>query len=357
MPYHGGASESFLGKALTDGYRDKVRLATKLSSFYVTSHADMDRILNTQLAKLNTDHIDYYLLHALNAENWSTLKSMQVLEFLENAKKDQRIINTGFSFHGDPDTFREIIDAYDWQVCQIQYNFLDELNQAGRRGLKYAASKDIGVIVMEPLRGGNLAGKVPAAVKAIWDEADQKRTPAEWALRWVWNHPEVSVVLSGMNEEAHIRENIRIANEAHPLSLSASELQLIDRVKKTYKKLIRIGCTGCNYCMPCPSGVNIPMCFEFYNAGHLFDDIRYYRMMYLFMLNVPSGKSAYASLCQHCGECEAACPQKLPIQQHLEQVVKEFEGRWTKPVMWLFKQFMALQKWKELRITRKAPSG
>ena len=228
MPYHLGTSESFLGKIFTNGYRDKVKLATKLPPFHVSKPEDMEHILRAQLKKLNTDYIDYYLLHGLERKSWEKLKSFGVLDFLENEKKNQRILNTGFSFHGDRETFKEIIDAYDWEICQIQYNYLDEQNQAGRRGLKYAASKDVGVIIMEPLRGGNIARKAPSEVKDIWEQADKKRTPAEWALRWIWNHPEVSVVLSGMNEEEHIKENIRIANEAPPESLSEIELQLIE---------------------------------------------------------------------------------------------------------------------------------
>lgn len=353
MPYHMGASELFLGTVLTDGYRDKVKLATKLPPFYVNKSEDMEHLLDAQLKKLNTDYIDYYLIHAVERKSWDKMKSFGVLEFLEKAKKDQRIINTGFSFHGDRETFKEVIDAYDWEVCLIQYNYLDEQNQAGRRGLKYAASKDIGVIIMEPLRGGNIARKIPKEVKSIWAQAEKKRTPAEWALRWVWNHPEVSVVLSGMNEEAHIEENIRIANEAYPESLNENELQLIDKVRKKYNELMKVGCTGCHYCMPCPSGVNIPICFEIYNNAHMFGRVRSAKMQYLFFLSGIAGKPAGASLCQKCGECEEACPQNLSIQENLEQVAKEFEGKWLKPTVWLAKRVMAFQKWKDFRRTNK----
>jgi predicted aldo/keto reductase-like oxidoreductase len=349
MPYHMGTSELFLGKVFSDGYRDKVKLATKLPPFHVHEPEDMEYLLRAQLKKLNTDHIDYYLIHALERKNWKKMKSFGVLEFLEKAKKDQHIINTGFSFHGDRETFREIIDAYDWEVCQIQYNYLDEQNQAGKRGLKYAASKDIGVIIMEPLRGGNIATKVPSDVKRIWEQADKQRTPAEWALRWVWNHPEVSVVLSGMNEEEHIKENIKIANEAYPGTLSEDELQLIDRVKKKYKALMKVGCTGCHYCMPCPSGVDIPTCFEIYNSAHMFGNSRSAKLMYLMFLSGIANEPSGASLCQKCGGCEEACPQNLKIHENLERVAKEFEGRWLKPTAWLVKRVMAFQKWKEFR--------
>jgi len=349
MPYHMGASESFLGEIFTDGYRDKIKLATKLPPFHVNKPDDMEHILKAQLKKLNTDYIDYYLLHGLERKGWEKLKSFGVLDFLEKEKRNQRILNTGFSFHGDRKTFKEIIDAYDWEICQIQYNYLDEQNQAGRRGLKYAASKDIGVIIMEPLRGGNIARKVPSEIKSIWEQANKKRTPAEWALRWVWNHPEVSVVLSGMNEEEHIEENIRIANEAHPESLSENELQRIDSVKKKYKELMKVGCTGCNYCMPCPSGVNIPTCFEIYNSAHIFGRKRNAKFLYLIFLSGVDGSFAGASLCEKCGECEEACPQNLEIQANLEKVSAEFEGRWLKPTAWFVKKVMAFQRWKDLR--------
>jgi len=349
MFYHRGASELFLGRVFRDGLRAKVKLATKLPPFQVNKPDDMEHLLNAQLKKLNTDHIDYYLIHAVERNNWEKMKSFGVLEFLEKAKKDQRILNAGFSFHGDRETFKEVIDAYDWEICQIQYNYLDEQNQAGRRGLEYAASKDIGVIIMEPLRGGNITRKIPAEVQRIWAQAEPKRTPAEWALRWIWNHPEVSVVLSGMNEEAHIEENIRIANEAYPESLTESELQVVARVKKKYDELMKVGCTGCHYCMPCPSGVNIPICFEIYNNAHMFGNARGAKMQYLVFVSGVGGKPAVASLCEKCGECEAACPQNLPIQAHLEQVGKEFEGKWLKPTAWLVKKYMAFQKWKNFR--------
>jgi hypothetical protein len=353
MLYHMGASELFLGKVLTDGYREKVKLATKLPPFYVNKPEDMEPLLNAQLKKLNTDHIDYYLIHSLERKSWDKMKSFGVLELLEKAKKDQRIINAGFSFHGDRKTFTEIIDAYDWEVCQIQYNYLDEQNQAGRRGLKYAASKDIGVIIMEPLRGGNITRKIPAEVKGIWAQAENKRTPAEWALRWIWNHPEVSVVLSGMNEEEHIEENIKIANEAFPESLSENEIQLISKAKKKYTELMKVGCTGCHYCMPCPSGVNISLCFEFYNTAHMFGSLRKAKMQYLFSLSGVASDAACASLCEKCGECEEACPQNIPIRRHLEDVAEEFEGKWFKPMAWIVKRVMAFQKWKEFRRSKK----
>jgi len=328
-PYHMGESEPFLGRALADGYREKVRLATKLPSWLVESREDMDRLLNTQLKRLNTDHIDYYLLHGLAGEVWNKLELLGVIDFLNKAKDDIRITNAGFSFHGPIGDFKRIVDAYPWTFCQIQYNFMDERNQAGTEGLKYAASKGLGVIVMEPLLGGNLASPVPAEVKDIWDEAKMKRTPAEWALRWVWNHPEVTVVLSGMNEESHIEENLKIASEAYPNSLTDAEMQLVNRVEQKYRQLMKIGCTGCRYCMPCPSGVNIPECFEIYNNLHMFGNVEGARFKYavrmsgVFTNTEPGG---FASQCIECGQCMEKCPQSLKIPDLLKAVAEELEG-------------------------------
>src|ERR1039458_1156769 len=222
-PYHGGESEPFLGRALAGGYRERVKIATKLPAWLVENRADMDRFLDAQLRKLATSRIDYYLVHSLNGDTWDRVAALGVAEFLDRAASDGRIVNAGFSFHGMREDFRRIVDAYPWIFCQIQYNYLDEENQAGTEGLKYAASKGLGVIVMEPLRGGVLAASPqPPAIDALWREAAQRRTPAEWALRWVWNHPEVTVALSGMNDEAQVEENLRIAADARPDSLTAA---------------------------------------------------------------------------------------------------------------------------------------
>jgi len=228
-PYHGGESERFLGRVFQDGYRKKVKLATKLPPPSVKTREDMDRILGIQLKKLKTDHIDYYLLHGLEANQWKKLFDLGVLEFLDSAKAAGKIKNAGFSFHGDRKTFKEIVDAYEWTFCQIQYNFLDETNQAGTEGLRYAASKKLAVMIMEPLRGGMLAGKLPEEVRQVYNRSPVKRSPAEWALRWVWNHPEVTVVLSGMNDEGHIAENIRTCQTAFPTPLSETGVRFRSR--------------------------------------------------------------------------------------------------------------------------------
>ena len=354
MPYHMGSSEPFLGRALADGYREKIRLATKLPPGLVNTRADMDRLLSAQLDMLQTDRIDYYLLHGLDRDSWNKMKQLGACEFMDKAKADGRIRYGGFSFHADIEVFREIVDAYDWEVCLIQYNYLDEHNQAGTEGLKYAAGKDLGVIVMEPLRGGNLAGKVPASVQAIWDEAEVKRSPAEWALRWVWNHPEVTTVLSGMNREDHIEENLRIAGEGHAESLSTKELELVSRAAETYQGLMKVGCTGCRYCVPCPSGVDIPGCFEIYNNMHLFGEKSVARVLYLLRLGglENSGAPSYASLCEKCGTCEEACPQDLPIQALLQDVVGDLEGRGSRLLGRAVGAFFGIVRWRAYRRAR-----
>jgi hypothetical protein len=327
-PYHMGASEPFLGRALADGYREKVKIATKLPSWLIEKREDMDYYLNAQLEKLNTDHIDYYLIHALVGDLWDNVEKLGVADFLDKAKADGRIINAGFSFHGASEDFNRIVDAYDWDFCQIQYNYLDEKNQAGKAGLKYAASKDLGVVIMEPLRGGSLTKTVPQVVEEIWNEAPIKRTPAEWALRWVWNHPEVTVVLSGMSEEAHVEENLRIAGEAHPDSLTEEEMQIIKRVESKYRELMKVECTGCQYCMPCPAGVNIPLCFEMYNNLYLEPDPDTVKFMYAVRAGgaVGTGEGEFASQCVQCGQCLEKCPQHIDIPTVLDSVVGELEG-------------------------------
>jgi uncharacterized protein len=324
--YHLGKSEQILGRALGDGYRKKVRIATKLPPWSVRSRGDMDRILNSQLSTLKTDHIDYYLLHSISQESFSRLKNLGVLEFLDRAKKDGRITNAGFSTHADLPAFREIVDSYDWTFCQIQYNYLDEKNQAGTEGLEYARAKGLAVMVMEPLRGGNLGARVPDEVKKIWDASPVKRTPAAWGLRWVWNHPEVTVVLSGMNDEAHIDENLRTAEEGYPGSLTGAELDRIGQVRDTYRRLMKIGCTGCSYCLPCPAGVDIPGCFSLYNDNSLFSFNRMAKFQYIARHGGLMGSVSYAGLCRDCGKCEKACPQHLPVRALLRNVSREFEG-------------------------------
>ena len=334
--YHGGKSESFLGEVFSKGIRNKVKIATKLPTYMVQSKRGMEEVLETQLERLKTDRIEYYLLHMLtDFASWKKMKSLGILDFLQKAKRDGKIIHTGFSFHGDRENFKLIVDDYDWDMCQIQYNYLDEYYQAGIEGLKYAASKGLGVVAMEPLRGGRLVGRIPAEVETIWSRAEIQRTPAEWAFRWVWNHPEVTMLLSGMNEETHICENIQTAGEAYPNSLPKEELAVVDRVKEVYQKLLKIGCTGCRYCMPCPSGVDIPNCLGIYNDKHLFHTKRTKMHYFLMTSGLVGGVPAYASLCTGCGKCEKVCPQHLEIRRHLKDVVRTMQYPAMKQLIWL----------------------
>lgn len=326
LPYHGGSSELFLGEIIQGEYRDKVKLCTKMPSWAVKKHEDMEKFLETQLGKLQTDYIDYYLIHNLTEGGFFRLKELGVIEFLESAKKEGRIKNIGFSFHDNRDAFKRIIDAYKWDVCLIQYNFLDETNQAGTEGLKYAASHGVNVFIMEPLKGGILAGDIPEKATEVWDKSNVKRTPAEWALRWVLNHPEVNSVISGMGQLGQVKENIKVANETLPDSIPADELKLYNEVKEVYQELMKVDCTGCGYCMPCPKGVDIPGCFNTYNHKHMFSSPIALFMYLIVMGGVNSGKKSHAGLCNQCGRCIRACPQKLDIPVLLKEVSKDMEG-------------------------------
>ena len=327
-PYHGGQSETLVGKALEDGYRDKAFVATKLPSWMVRDRAHMDDFLTRQLAALQTDCIDFYLIHNLAGPMWEKLKSWGVRDFLDQARAQGKIKYAGFSFHGQLDDFKTIVDDYDWEFCQIQYNFLDQDFQAGTRGLKYAAEKNLGVIVMEPLRGGSLAlPQPPPDVAAVWDQAPTKRSPVEWALRWVWDHPEVTVVLSGMNQEDHVAENMTIARNAGPHSLDPGEKELIQKAADTYKNLMKVGCTGCEYCLPCPMDVHIPGAFNCLNHRHLFKNEEEAKFLYAVRCGgiFNAGEEGYASRCVQCGECLDKCPQQIPIPEMLEMVVADLE--------------------------------
>jgi predicted aldo/keto reductase-like oxidoreductase len=343
-PYHGGESEKVLGKALLDGYRGKVKVATKLTPFMLRQAEDMEKMLNLQLQKLQTDHIDYYLLHGLEAEFWKKMQDFGAIKFLKNAQADGKIVNMGFSFHGSLSTFKEVIEANDWTMCQIQYNFLDEKLQAGTEGLKYAASKKLAVMVMEPLRGGSLATKLPKEAERFYDNAAIKRSPAEWGLRWVWNHPEVTVVLSGMNDESQVTENIKTAQTALPNSMKTEELATIKSVADAYRKLLKVSCTGCQYCMPCLNGVNIPRNFQAYNDFYLSGDEQQARGMYaMFLMGALTGVRADAALCKECNKCVERCPQHINIPEKLKEVAKELGGPKTEAALAMFKANMAQQ--------------
>lgn len=316
-PYHGGRSEIVVGKALRDGYREKVRLATKLPVWQVTCAADFDRLLNEQLKKLQTDHIDFYLLHALGKKRWDEIVLKHDLPGqAAKALKDGRIGHLGFSFHDVYGAFEEIVNGSDqWSFCQIQYNYMDTESQAGMRGLKLAAAKGLAVVVMEPLMGGRLADP-PRDVREAMDGSKVRRTPAAWALRWLWDQPEVSVVLSGMSAMAQVEENLGIAAEAHVGCMREGEQALIARARELYQARTVIPCTRCNYCMPCPNGVFIPANFEIFNYAHLFDDVATARFRYQVFLN----ESERSGSCIACGLCEEQCPQKIAISEWMPKV-------------------------------------
>ena len=323
-PYHNGESEPFVGRALQEGYRGKVNLATKLPSWLIRSRQDMDRYLEEQLGRLRTDHIDFYLVHGLNHSFWENLSALGVTDFLDRATGDGRIRYAGFSFHDSSALFTEIVESYDWTFAQIQYNFMDENYQAGTKGLKYASKKGLGIVVMEPIRGGLLARDLKG-ISDIWKKAEVRRDPAEWALRWVWDHPEVTVVLSGMSTPEQVRQNVALAETGKPGTLSKKELALFGKVRKELKKRIVVPCTGCRYCIPCPHGVSIPECFEMFNQGHIYDNKEDARQHYtMFLGGFFDGVPHYASCCQDCGECEEKCPQGIPIRKNLKKVAEYF---------------------------------
>jgi predicted aldo/keto reductase-like oxidoreductase len=315
--YHGGQSEIVVGKALRDGYREKVKLATKLPTWLVEGPADFDRLLNEQLAKLETDHIDFYLLHALGHSRWQdVVLKHDLLGRAEAALADGRIRHLGFSFHDEFEAFEEIVNGTDlWSFCQIQYNYMDTENQAGTRGLKLAAEKGLAVVVMEPLMGGRLADP-PKDVLEAMESFPVRRSPVEWALAWLWDQPEVSVVLSGMSDMSQVEENLRLADHSRVGAFTAADYALIAEVKEMYSARVAIPCSKCNYCMPCANGVYIPANFDFYNYAHLFDDLAGARFKYQVFLK----EEQRSSSCIACGICEGLCPQNIAISEQLAKV-------------------------------------
>lgn len=316
-PYHQGMSEPFLAKALADGYRARIKLATKMPTWLIKSLDDCDAYLDQQLERLQTDTIDFYLLHALHEERWHALRALNVTVWAEKQIAAGKIGAIGFSFHDKYEVFQEIIDAYDgWTFCQIQYNYMDVDEQAGMRGLHYAAEKGLAVVIMEPLRGGKLAkNPPPPPIAALWAQAPFQRTPADWALQWLWNQPEVSLVLSGMSTMQQVEENIASAERSAVGSLTADELALVERVRETYRTLMPIPCTACEYCLPCPQGVAIPRIFGIYNEAIMYDDAPGARDAYLHWMDAKER----ADLCVECRQCEEQCPQAIEIVDWLKQ--------------------------------------
>ncbi|MBR4139917.1 MAG: aldo/keto reductase [Lachnospiraceae bacterium] len=319
--------------------REKVYIATKLPHYLIKSIADMDRIFAEELKRLRTDYIDYYLMHMLtDTETWDRLKSLGVEEWIENKKKSGAIRQIGFSYHGNSEMFCKLVDAYDWDFCQIQYNYMDEHSQAGRKGLYHAHAKGIPVIIMEPLRGGKLVNRLPDTAKKIFEEYKIKRTPAQWAFRWLWNQPEVTVVLSGMNSDEMVRDNIQTASTVEVGELGEDEEQMLKEVVKAINAKMKVGCTGCGYCMPCPKGVDIPGTFAAYNRRYA--EGRFWSFVEYVMCTTLRKNSTGASNCIKCGKCEKHCPQHIEIRKNLDDAKKELETPLYRMVQKAVKKFV-----------------
>ncbi len=316
-------SEECLGRILAENNaRDKVNIATKLPQYMVRSMKGIDKIFNEELARLQTDHIDYYLMHMFtDISEWERLKSYGIKDWISARKAEGSIRQIGFSYHGDTEMFLKILDAYDWDFCQVQYNYLDETSQAGRIGVEAAEEKGIPVVIMEPLRGGKLVN-LPVKAKRELSESGKGYTAAELGLRWLWNQTGVTVVLSGMNSLEMVDENIRIASDVEPGSFDDSDFALVESVKKIIKEKERVGCTGCRYCMPCPSGVDIPGNFHHWNLMYI--EGKKNPVRFEFARNVGlQGKPGFASQCVGCGKCETHCPQHIQIREMLKKADKE----------------------------------
>ena len=331
-------SEAALGEILEkNNLRDQVNIATKLPHYRIKSRDGMDKLFAEELRRLRTDHVDYYLMHMLNdTATWERLKGLGIEEWIAEKKASGQVRQIGFSYHGNSEMFCRLVDAYDWDFCQIQYNYMDEHSQAGRKGLLHANAKGIPVIIMEPLRGGRLVNNLPAEVHKIFADHPTQRTPAQWAFRWLWNQPEVTVVLSGMNSMEMVSDNVQTASTVSVGELGAGEEAMLRSVVDAINSKMKVGCTGCGYCQPCPKGVDIPGTFAAYNrrySDNKFTALKEYAMCTALRTNATT-----ASNCIGCGKCEKHCPQGIPIREKLKEAEKELEGP-------IFKIFTKIARW------------
>ncbi len=328
-------SEAALGEILEkNGIRSEVKIATKLPHYLIRSRDALDRMFDEELRRLRTDHVDYYLMHMLtDLQTWERLKQLGICEWLKQKQESGAIRQVGFSYHGNSETFCRLVDAYDWDMCLIQYNYMDEHTQAGRRGLQYAHSKGLPVMIMEPLRGGKLVSHLPEGAKKLFGEYHVQHSPASWAFRWLWNQPEVTCVLSGMNSEEIVLENTKTASEAGAGDLTVEDLDMLARVRSEINAKMKVGCTGCGYCMPCPKNVDIPGTFAAYNRR--FAEGRFWSAVDYMICTALRKNSAAASNCVECGKCEKHCPQGIEIRKELKNAQRTLEGPVYKSVRWI----------------------
>lgn len=333
-------SEAALGEILDRNHcRDQVRIATKLPQYLVRGKGDFERYFSEELRRLRTDHVDFYLMHMLtDVESWHKLEAAGVREWLDAKRAAGQIGQVGFSFHGNTEMFKKLLEVYPWNFCQIQYNYLDEHSQAGRAGLEAAAAKGLPVIIMEPLRGGKLVNLLPPEAKRLFAESPRGWTPAEWALRWLWDQPAVTCVLSGMNDLEMIEENCRIADEVQPGALTKEDFALLERVKTAIQQRVKAPCTGCGYCMPCPKGVDIPGAFRCYNEMFT-EHKRTGRREYWQVVGLRK-ESAFATQCVGCGKCESHCPQHLPIRALLKEADRALRPPHYRVAGWVARKFL-----------------
>ena len=319
-------SEAALGEILERNHiRDQVAIATKLPHYLIKAADSMEKYFREQLKRLRTDYVDYYLMHMLtDVQTWERLKGLGIVEWLEQKKNSGEIRQAGFSYHGNSGMFCRLVDAYDWDFCQIQYNYMDENTQAGRKGLQYAAAKGLPVVIMEPLRGGKLVNNLPGEAKALFEGYPVKHTPAGWALRWLWNQPEVTCVLSGMNSREMVEDNVKTASEVSVGELRVQEEEMLQKVVRAINARMKVGCTGCGYCMPCPKNVDIPGTFAAYNRRC--SEGKRAALMEYFMCTAMRRTSSAASNCIECGKCEKHCPQHIEIRKELKNARRQLEG-------------------------------